>query len=149
MTDKVFSAKQVATRIGTDAKTLRKFFRSPASPFEAVGQGGRYEFPEKMLPEIKVAFTAWELGKGTTKAPAPKVNGKSTPKAGARKKRQPKIDREPGEHRGIPMTPPPRRTKAVLTLPDDDYVDPTVDKMPPKTKKTYLEILAERKAARD
>jgi hypothetical protein len=39
-----FSAKQVANRIGTDPKTLRKFLRSPSSPYEAVGQGKRYEF---------------------------------------------------------------------------------------------------------
>ena len=57
--EKTFSAKQVATRIGTDAKQLRKFFRDPASGYDAVGQGGRYDFPESMLPEIKAKFDAW------------------------------------------------------------------------------------------
>lgn len=58
-----YSAKQVATRIGTDPKTLRKFFRSPKSTFEPVGQGGRYEFPKSDLPAIQKAFDAWKDGK--------------------------------------------------------------------------------------
>lgn len=60
--EKTFSAKQVATRIGTDAKQLRKFFRS-TTDFDAVGQGGRYDFPESMLPEIKAKFDAWNSTK--------------------------------------------------------------------------------------
>jgi hypothetical protein len=58
-----FSAKQVAVRIGTDAKTLRKFLRSSASPYEAVGQGGRYEFPKGDLAKIKKHFLQWQQGK--------------------------------------------------------------------------------------
>lgn len=76
--EKLFSAKQVATRIGTDAKQLRKFFRDGASDFDAVGQGGRYEFPESQLPAIKKAFDAWAATKtrrnragSTTKATVP------------------------------------------------------------------------------
>lgn len=61
-----FSAKQVATRIGTDAKTLRKFLRSKASPYEAVGQGARYEFPKEDLAEIKRIFQKWEKAKRIT-----------------------------------------------------------------------------------
>ena len=57
------TAKQVATRIGTDAKSLRKFFRSPASTVEAVGQGGRYEFDKADLPKIKAEFEAWNSKK--------------------------------------------------------------------------------------
>lgn len=78
--EKTYSAKQVATRIGTDAKTLRKFFRSSASPFEAVGQGGRYEFPAKELPEIKKLFDRWNKSKNDISGKGPKVkpepNGK-------------------------------------------------------------------------
>ena len=59
------TAKQVATRIGTDAKTLRKFFRSPASTVEAVGQGGRYEFAKADLPKIKAEFEKWNSKKPT------------------------------------------------------------------------------------
>jgi hypothetical protein len=102
MTDeKIYSAKQVATRIGTDAKTLRKFFRSSASPYDAVGQGGRYEFPASMLAEVKTAFDKWNSGK-TPSTPQPN----STPKATrARKTKGAKIDREPRDHRGLPYVP--------------------------------------------
>ena len=61
--EKTFSAKQVATRIGTDAKQLRKFFRDPKSGYDAVGQGGRYDFPEAELVKIKTAFDAWNATK--------------------------------------------------------------------------------------
>lgn len=58
-----FGAKQVATRIGTDPKTFRKFLRSNASPYEAVGQGARYEFSKDELESIKRAFIKWQKGK--------------------------------------------------------------------------------------
>lgn len=54
-----YTAKQVATRCGTDSKTMRKFFRSTASTVEPVGQGGRYEFAATDLPKIKREFDAW------------------------------------------------------------------------------------------
>jgi hypothetical protein len=60
---KTYSAKQVATRIGTDAKQLRKFFRDPNSGYDAVGQGGRYDFPESDIPKIKTAFDVWNSTK--------------------------------------------------------------------------------------
>lgn len=58
-----YTAKQIATRIGTDPKTLRKFFRSPASTVEPVGQGGRYEFDASDLPKIREEFERWKNGK--------------------------------------------------------------------------------------
>lgn len=60
MTDETYSAKQVARRIGTDAKTFRKWLRSSSSPYPAVGQGKRYEFPVKELSHIKLHFEAWK-----------------------------------------------------------------------------------------
>ena len=70
-----YTAKQVATRIGTDAKTLRKFFRSPASTVEPVGQGGRYEFDKEDLPKIKAEFDKWNSSKvvRVRRAPGEKV----------------------------------------------------------------------------
>lgn len=111
--DSVYSAKQVATRIGTDAKTLRKFFRSPASSFDAVGQGGRYEFPASQLPEIQRAFNSWLGGKNIVTASTPKprtapVNGKAHPK----RRQKHKTDVEPGEHRGLPYKPRPTKLNA-------------------------------------
>lgn len=55
-----YTAKQVATRCGTDSKTMRKFFRSAHSTVEPVGQGGRYEFDANDLPKIKKEFDAWK-----------------------------------------------------------------------------------------
>lgn len=110
--DSVYSAKQVATRIGTDAKTLRKFFRSSASPFDAVGQGGRYEFLASQLPDIQKAFTAWSNGKtitpSTPKQRTAPVNGKAQPK----RRQKHKTDVEPGEHRGLPYKPRPTKLNA-------------------------------------
>ena len=54
-----YTAKQVAARLGTDAKTMRKFFRSSHSTVEPVGQGGRYEFEARDMPKIKKEFAAW------------------------------------------------------------------------------------------
>lgn len=75
------AAKQVATILGTEAKTLRQFFRSEASTTEAVGSGGRYEFLETDIEKIKEEFVAWKAAhaaRGTkrgagksTKAAAP------------------------------------------------------------------------------
>lgn len=80
-----YTAKQVATRCGTDPKTMRKFFRSKASTVEPVGQGGRYEFDGDDLPQIKAEFEAWT--KGTKAGPAagkgPKSQSKPKPKAAA------------------------------------------------------------------
>lgn len=51
-------AKDVADKIGTDAKTLRVFLR--ASPdYEAPGSGGRYSFIPKDVPTLKSRFNKW------------------------------------------------------------------------------------------
>lgn len=63
-----YTAKQVAMRCGTDAKTMRKFFRSSFSSTEAVGQGGRYEFDAADMPKIKKEFREW-LTRKTVKRP--------------------------------------------------------------------------------
>lgn len=61
--EKLLGAKEVATAIGTDAKSLRQFFRSGKSSFTAVGAGGRYEFKESDVEKIKSEFDAWKAGK--------------------------------------------------------------------------------------
>lgn len=66
---KTYGAKQVATRIGTDPRTFRKFLRSPQSPVRAVGQGKRYDFPEADMPKIAAAFRKWQQG-NTREQPA-------------------------------------------------------------------------------
>jgi hypothetical protein len=78
MADETYSAKQVARRIGTDAKTFRKWLRSDASPYPAVGQGQRYEFPVKDLPRIKSFFDTWK-NRSTRKVVTAPVNGHTKP----------------------------------------------------------------------
>lgn len=55
----IMSTKQVAEELGTDQKTLRKFFRSEDSPVERVGQGNRYAVTRGELKRISKAFGAW------------------------------------------------------------------------------------------
>jgi hypothetical protein len=62
-----YTPKQVASRIGTDAKTLRKFFRSGVGTVKAVGQGGRYEFPADMIDTIRSEFDTWKGNKPVRK----------------------------------------------------------------------------------
>lgn len=54
-----YSAKQVAARLGTDARTFRKFLRSSHSTAEAVGQGKRYDFSADNFGKVKQEFLAW------------------------------------------------------------------------------------------
>lgn len=76
------AAKQVATILGTEAKTLRQFFRSPASTVEAVGSGGRYEFNESDIDKIKSEFEAWKAGHAARGA---KRDGTAAPKKRGRR----------------------------------------------------------------
>jgi hypothetical protein len=76
-----YTAKQIATRIGTDAKTLRKFFRSASSTVEACGQGGRYEFAKSDLPQIKAEFEKYQ---STARTRTPKA-ASDKPAAGRRR----------------------------------------------------------------
>lgn len=71
------AAKQVATILGTEAKTLRQFFRSPVSTVEAVGSGGRYEFLESDVPQIKEEFEKWRsahAARGSKRGPGKKAS---------------------------------------------------------------------------
>jgi hypothetical protein len=71
---KMYSAKQVASRIGTDAKQLRKFFRDENSGYTPAGQGGRYDFPEEEIPKIKAKFDTWNSTKTRrNRAPSPQA----------------------------------------------------------------------------
>ena len=109
-----YTAKQVATRIGTDAKTLRKFFRSPNSTVEPVGQGGRYEFDAADLPKIREEFTKWNSTKATR-----------TPKApGEKKPRQSKGRSAPANVELI------EEDDEILELDDDELDDEELDLEP-------------------
>jgi hypothetical protein len=57
------SAKEAAQKVGTDARTLRKFLRATR---EGVGQGNRWsvEGSVKQLEKLQKEFDAWEKNKG-------------------------------------------------------------------------------------
>lgn len=97
---KTYSAKQVASRIGTDAKQLRKFFRDEKSGYSAVGQGGRYDFPETDIPAIKKAFDAWNATK-TRRNRTPSPQAKPTSASGL----------IPAQRKDSPAAPRVRRSK--------------------------------------
>lgn len=111
-----YSAKQVASRVGTDAKQLRKFFRDEKSGYTPVGQGGRYDFPASELEKIREAFAAWSSKKTTrnrTTAPAQNASPAKPTIPGQRKDSPtPKVKRDPkaGLH-GNPLDDDDLRTR--------------------------------------
>ncbi|MBW3589524.1 MAG: hypothetical protein KY429_08915 [Actinobacteria bacterium] len=64
---KILSTKQVAEKLGTDPRTLRKFLRSRD---RGVGTGSRYEFKPEQIATIKKQFTDWSKGEVKKKEPA-------------------------------------------------------------------------------
>lgn len=77
--DGVLSAKEAATLIGTDGRTLRKFLRKKNG---LVGQGNRWGIDPNDIESLKAEFLAWAKGakaasddkKATkTKAATPKL----------------------------------------------------------------------------
>lgn len=64
---------EVASALKTDAKVLRRFLRSPASPIKAVGSGSRYRITQADLPMLQEAFKKWAKGRPNTIAPKPRT----------------------------------------------------------------------------
>lgn len=54
------SARDLAEKIGTDPKTLRRFLRENDS-FRNPGSGGRYQFTIKEAASVEKAFNAWRV----------------------------------------------------------------------------------------
>lgn len=69
------SAKEAATELGTDARTLRKFLRKRSG---LVGQGQRWLIDRKDLPTLKKEFDAWAQGAAAAKT-ASKGKAKAAP----------------------------------------------------------------------
>lgn len=61
-----FSTRDIAEKIGTDAKTLRVFLRA-SDDYEAVGSGSRYAFTNKDVPTLKARFTKWQVEREAAK----------------------------------------------------------------------------------
>jgi hypothetical protein len=107
-TEETFSAKQIARRIGTDAKTFRKWLRSSASPYPPVGQGKRYEFPKADLERIKLHFDAWQ-NRGPKGKVAPVEKPETKPATNGAS--HPKVNEEPPMKRLPNSELVPRKTK--------------------------------------
>jgi hypothetical protein len=81
MSDTIDTAK-AASELGTDARQLRKFLRSDASPLQPVGQGARYVITPADIPELKAKFDAWKTGRrSSTPSTTPRVARTRTAKA--------------------------------------------------------------------
>lgn len=72
------SAKEAATQLGTDARTLRKFLRKRSG---LVGQGNRWEIDPKEIKGLKKEFEAYL--KGTDEAKAARAEAKAAKAAKA------------------------------------------------------------------
>jgi len=68
----VVDTKEVAEHLGTDAKVLRRFLRSPICPIRPVGSGGRYRFTKADLPQLRKRFQQWAKGKDVRPSSVPK-----------------------------------------------------------------------------
>ena len=80
------SAKEAATELGTDARTLRKFLRKRNG---LVGQGQRWAIDRKDIKALKKEFDAWAKGK-----PEAKADDGGKPEKPAKEKSLPKTDEE-------------------------------------------------------
>lgn len=61
------SAKEVAIKLDTDARTLRKFLREVTDPDDQPGQGGRWIFEAKQVKGLKKQFDEWRSSQATPK----------------------------------------------------------------------------------
>lgn len=60
---------EVATELGTDTRTLRKFLRDTRGEGKAVvGKGARYSFEKKEIRSLKSQFSKWVVARDAQKA---------------------------------------------------------------------------------
>lgn len=88
----MLTAKQAATKLGTDARTLRKFLRKKSG---TIGQGQRWAINEDDMPSLKAEFDAWGKGGKTTPAkPTTATKPAAKPAAKAKKSTAPVPDED-------------------------------------------------------
>lgn len=69
---KVLNTTEVADRIGTDPRTLRKFLRSDEGMGMKVGKGHRWSIEAKEVRSLKSRFAKWDAART---APAANADG--------------------------------------------------------------------------
>jgi hypothetical protein len=57
------TVKEVAIKLDTDPRTLRKFLRSDASTIDPVGKGARYAIEAKAVRSLTTRFKAWDAAR--------------------------------------------------------------------------------------
>lgn len=63
------SAKEIAIEWDSNARLVRKFFRSDASGVDSVGQGNRYAFTPAEVKRLAKKFAAWVVTEKETTTP--------------------------------------------------------------------------------
>ena len=58
---------EVATEFGTDARTLRKFLRSPQGTDSTVGKGARWSIEKRDLRSLRKRFQTWSAAQEARK----------------------------------------------------------------------------------
>lgn len=61
---------EVATEFGTDARTLRKFLRSPQGTDSTVGKGARWSIEKRALRPLRKRFENWSAAQEARKVQA-------------------------------------------------------------------------------
>lgn len=88
----MYSAPQLAEKIGTDSKTLRHFLRQNDS-FRNPGSGGRYSFTESEARSVEKAFNAWRRARRSQTSGDTSARGKTQKSAaGGKKRAQERVD---------------------------------------------------------
>lgn len=57
--------KELAVRLDTDPRTVRKFLRSPEGMNAKVGKGQRWAIEANQVRSLKARFARWEAAKAT------------------------------------------------------------------------------------
>lgn len=60
MTNTTTTAKELAEKLGTDPKTVRRFLRSVLPEDARPGRGGRYALDAKAIKALEERFTTWK-----------------------------------------------------------------------------------------
>lgn len=71
VSSKELSTKEIAEKLGTDPRTLRKFLRSKQSGVEAVGQGKRYTISQRSVKSLATKFEKWSKEAKPEQEPLP------------------------------------------------------------------------------
>lgn len=64
---------EVATEFGTDARTLRKFLRSPQGTDSTVGKGARWSIEKRDLRSLRKRFETWSAAQEKATPLPPRV----------------------------------------------------------------------------